>query len=226
MMISPAQIRAARGLLSWSQDMLAIESGVGINTINKYEKGEEITYSRLSKIRQSLEDKDIEFFGENGVSRRTDSHRIYKGADSCDSFYEEMLSAAKTKGGEIVAIYRTAEALAQSLGAANNASLERLEQLSKYAKVKCLLSDAAHSTLVIPSFEFRAVPQHPPGFWSSMTCGNKHAIVATKDGVDFVFFVMTSFDFAQADRTAFWPRWDSAVPVVFPEAHKKLRAKK
>lgn len=38
-MITPAQIRAARALLDWSQERLAVESGLSKNTVIGLERG-------------------------------------------------------------------------------------------------------------------------------------------------------------------------------------------
>ena len=55
-MISPAQCRAARGLLDWSQQDLAREAEVGIVTIRQLEAGSnQPRRATLVVIRQALE---------------------------------------------------------------------------------------------------------------------------------------------------------------------------
>lgn len=220
-MISPEQIRAARGLLFWSQKELATVSGVSLNTINKIESGESITFGKLSKIRNSLENMSIEFLGRAGVTRHSNETKIYEGPNSCDLFYGDMLATAKEKGGEIVAVHKTPEMLARSLGVANFANLERVENLRKYANIKCLVSDAQNSSLPIPSIQFRAVPRHPTGVWSTFTCGDKHAIVITKDGAEFTFFVMKSVDISLVERKDFTSHWNASLPLVIQAAQNK-----
>ena len=66
-MISPAQCRAARGLLDWSQQDLAREAGVGVVTIRQVEAG--IIQPRratLVVVRHTLEAAGIEFIEDNG----------------------------------------------------------------------------------------------------------------------------------------------------------------
>jgi transcriptional regulator with XRE-family HTH domain len=66
-MITPAQCRAGRGLLSWSQQDLAEKSGVGIVTVHQLESG--ISNPRratLEVIRRAFEVAGIEFIDENG----------------------------------------------------------------------------------------------------------------------------------------------------------------
>jgi transcriptional regulator with XRE-family HTH domain len=65
--ITPAQCRAARGLLDWSQQELADRAGVGIVTVRQLEAGE--TQSRratLEVIKRAMETAGVEFLEENG----------------------------------------------------------------------------------------------------------------------------------------------------------------
>jgi transcriptional regulator with XRE-family HTH domain len=66
-MISPAQCRAARGLIAWSQQDLAKAAGVGAVAVHQLENG--VSNSRrstLTVIRQALETAGVEFIEENG----------------------------------------------------------------------------------------------------------------------------------------------------------------
>ena len=64
-MISSAQIRAARGLLKWTQATLAAKAGISIVTLNMIE-GETVTPRRttLASIQQVLESGGVEFIGD------------------------------------------------------------------------------------------------------------------------------------------------------------------
>lgn len=66
-MITPAQIRAARALLGWSQSQLAEKAGVSRNALNNLER--EVVAPRRSTVKaiqQTLEQAGIEFT-EGGV---------------------------------------------------------------------------------------------------------------------------------------------------------------
>lgn len=66
-MISPAQCRAARSLLSWRQDELEEASGVTKKTIADFERGARMPRAAtLSSIKSALETAGIEFINENG----------------------------------------------------------------------------------------------------------------------------------------------------------------
>jgi transcriptional regulator with XRE-family HTH domain len=65
--ISPEQCRAARGLLDWSQQVLAERAGVGIVTIRQLEaESHEPRRATLAVVRGALEAAGVEFIDEDG----------------------------------------------------------------------------------------------------------------------------------------------------------------
>jgi transcriptional regulator with XRE-family HTH domain len=63
----PAQCRAARGLLDWTQQELADRAGVGIVTIRQVEAGTtEPRRATIDVIRRALITAGVEFIDENG----------------------------------------------------------------------------------------------------------------------------------------------------------------
>jgi transcriptional regulator with XRE-family HTH domain len=68
-MITAAQIRAARGLLKWTQSALAAKSGLSAVTLNMIES-ETVQPRRtsLAAIQQALEAAGVEFIGVGGGS--------------------------------------------------------------------------------------------------------------------------------------------------------------
>ena len=66
-MFSPAQCRAARGLIGWNQHELAEKAGVGIVTVHQLEAGlSRPRRATLDVIRRALEAAGVEFIDENG----------------------------------------------------------------------------------------------------------------------------------------------------------------
>lgn len=67
MTISPAQCRAARALIEWSQTKLCESAGVGRATLANFEAGKSIPYERtLRDIRAALEAGGVVFIDANG----------------------------------------------------------------------------------------------------------------------------------------------------------------
>jgi transcriptional regulator with XRE-family HTH domain len=63
------QLRAARALLSWSQERLAEASGVSVPTIKRLEPGEGSLPTKIEtmeKLRHALENAGVIFVAENG----------------------------------------------------------------------------------------------------------------------------------------------------------------
>ena len=66
-MITPAQCRAARGLISWSQQDLARAARIGIVTVHQLEAGiSQPRRSTLDVIRRAFEAAGVEIIDENG----------------------------------------------------------------------------------------------------------------------------------------------------------------
>jgi transcriptional regulator with XRE-family HTH domain len=63
---SRVQIRAARGLLDWSQDELANRAGIARATVNRAESGGEVSADTLRLLRRTLEKAGAIFLEENG----------------------------------------------------------------------------------------------------------------------------------------------------------------
>ncbi|WP_293802243.1 helix-turn-helix transcriptional regulator [uncultured Bosea sp.] len=60
-MITPAQCRAARALLDWSQQDLAKAAHLGLSTIRDFEKGRRVpTHNNLQGIKLALEEAGVE----------------------------------------------------------------------------------------------------------------------------------------------------------------------
>ncbi len=69
MLLTPGQIRAARGFLGWSARELAEQSGLGLSTVQRAETNGDrpvITRVNMDAIRRALEAAGVEFIPENG----------------------------------------------------------------------------------------------------------------------------------------------------------------
>jgi transcriptional regulator with XRE-family HTH domain len=65
--VTPAQSRAARALLDWSQPQLAESAGLGLSTVVDFERSRRAVPDKtVAAIRAALEAAGVEFIAENG----------------------------------------------------------------------------------------------------------------------------------------------------------------
>ena len=56
-----AQLRAARALLGWTQEVLGEKAGVHRNTIRQVELGRRVDIDTINRLRRALESAGVEF---------------------------------------------------------------------------------------------------------------------------------------------------------------------
>lgn len=84
-MITIEQMRAARGLLGWSQSELAKRAGLSLPTVKRVEagRGARVSNEARTRIRQALEMGGTQFISENGGGpgvrlRKRQRSRVHK----------------------------------------------------------------------------------------------------------------------------------------------------
>lgn len=102
-LLTPAQCRAARALLSWGQPELASRCGTHVQTISNFEKESgSPTRTTIDKIAAAFKGAGIEFLPNNGVALREDNVFQYSGAEGLRLFMDDLYATALETGGEIV----------------------------------------------------------------------------------------------------------------------------
>ncbi len=102
-MISIRQIRAARGLLNWSQADLAKACEVSTTAMNAIDRGHVQPRSQtLKKIEAVLESNGVEFTEGDGVRMRDNIFRVttFEGKDAFYQYMGDIVETLKVKGGE------------------------------------------------------------------------------------------------------------------------------
>src|ERR1700679_3417067 len=89
--IRPGQIKAARAILGWSQDDLALAANVSVGTIRNIEQGNYPRNATLNHLREALENGGVEFLDCDGVKRRIEEVAVYQGNDASDRFIGDII---------------------------------------------------------------------------------------------------------------------------------------
>jgi transcriptional regulator with XRE-family HTH domain len=91
-MITPAQCRAARALIDWSQQELADAAKVGVVTVRQFEAAAaQPRRATLDVLSRALETAGVEFIAENGGGAGV---RLRKGKLDAGSIAAEDLNAS------------------------------------------------------------------------------------------------------------------------------------
>jgi len=154
----------------------------------------------------------VDFTEGEGVKRLDNEVRIYKGPDSCDRFFDDLLQTAKEHDDDVNCFIKSQDVLLQSCGLNNSKNLARLERLNQATRIKCLVSETPTLPLPLPSLQVRTLS----GPWitpiSYYVFGNKHAYVMNDEPRSFQFVVFQTIQRSQDYRAHFHALWDHALP--------------
>jgi transcriptional regulator with XRE-family HTH domain len=104
-MISARQIRAARALLDWSQDMLAEKTGITDRSISNIEKGKtEPRGDTADALQRAFEDHGVEFLPNDGVRMKDESITVLEGDDANEKLLEDVFRTLRDRPGEEILI--------------------------------------------------------------------------------------------------------------------------
>ena len=209
--ITSRQIRAARGLLGWSQTDLAVSVGLSRSTIAAIEReAGNPTQDLISRIRAVLESNRVEFLPQEGVRIRHPAISEDDAPDANQRLLEDIYLVAsqyKLQGGtnDILIFGLRAEEDAQnSVGDYLTAHLERLREAGLQEKILCG-PDAR--TFVAPRESYRRLPELDPSQNPVHIYGNRVAIVHWQPK-EFVITI-ESEPIASALRSMFNLLWKS-----------------
>jgi transcriptional regulator with XRE-family HTH domain len=225
-MINGSQIRAARGLLNWTQDHLAEASKVGRRTIQLIENDFPARTSNIIKLHETLMGYGVDFLHRSGVQLRSKGLKDFTGPESCDEFFDHALKAIEEKGGDFICLIRDQEMLVKATGAARRTNIERLEQVQKVTTVKCLVTEKIKPTFPQPTFEIRMLPEEPFMVDLSTFAFSNQWVggFLDDDKTNFNFAIFEKISFTQSCQNYFLPRWQMAKPLLEPAKIRPSRS--
>jgi transcriptional regulator with XRE-family HTH domain len=215
--ITPAQIRAARGLLKWTQGDLATRTNLSVGTIGNLEASDKSPRcTTMDIIRNVFEKAGIEFMDGDGVYRRSDRMQIYEGEKGYTDFFNDVRQTVKEKDSEILCVFKTAEVFAAAADM-KHGSLKELRRIGDCVPVKCLVSDEVELSLLdAPMMQLRSFHKQILIPASYFIYGNKVTTVERLSNGDYRLYVLNSFDIMLGYRDCFFTIWPVATPVHSP----------
>ncbi len=213
--ISAAQIRAARGLLNWSQDKLAEISGLSVATIRKIELGHISPRSETTgSIIAAFENTGLEFIEPDGVRHRPEDIRIYQGREGFRDFYDDIHETAKKSGEAIVVVCASEIPFNEALGDEFRLGhYERMTAIKSKSAVKCIVTEDTSSLPATAYCEYRCISKHYVDSVPFYVYGDKYAIIMFEADPSPKVTVIESRLVADAFRRQFYSMWDKATPI-------------
>jgi transcriptional regulator with XRE-family HTH domain len=222
--ITPAQCRAARALLNWSQPELAERCDIHVQTISNFEK-ESSTPSKktLEKIVIVIESAGIQLIDDDGVKRRQEIITQYRGVEGFRLFMDDVYETAKSQGGEICLLNAKPDNWIKWLGQDLwDFHADRMSKLSKTISAKITCPEGDFNFISKRFAEYRWVPKE---IW------NQHSFYAYGDKVAFLnfqkddvrIFVLKHLPFAKTHKFLFNLVWEhhTMIPDIKKQSQKK-----
>jgi hypothetical protein len=211
--ITALQIKAARGLLEWSQDKLASAARLSPATIRNIEGGLSAKKATMDLLRDTFQSHGVEFLFSNGVRHTARGLKDFVGSESCDHFFGEVVRAIKERGGNFVCWIHDSEMLTFKSGLERRSNLQRLNEVQKLVEVKCLLRPHASikQTKTIP---IRVSAENSGLIPVSYFVYNGCVALAYIDWArNFVFVLFENDTFARQCQKNFLSFWQAAKPL-------------
>lgn len=217
-MIDAPRMRAARALLSWSQEDLAERSGITQATVANIEVGKHRPSSTtLQRLIESFHGAGIEFLPD-GV-RLLESVRVYSGKDAGVRLFDDVYYTLRETGGELL------------IGGADErqtregviSAVRRIRDLGVRMRV---LVEENNRHLMAPLEEYRWVPSTYFKNTPHMIYGDRVAIALPVESIDVVHIFINRI-LADSQRRLFNFVWDNCVPPDSSEidqVYSSLRA--
>lgn len=213
-MPSPSQIRAARGLLDWSQKDLAERAGVTEATVRNAEKeGATPNSKTLAAIERAFGNESIQFYGDKGLEKREGNILQFVGQKGFMSFmndvYEESLKRSLVKEEIDICVTNVDERNWEKWLPKEFAESYRnkMASLSKL-KSKILIKEGDCFATASKFAEYRSVPSDV--FYENISYyvyGDRLALIQFTDK-DVLVYILEDKKFADSFRMMFSALWN------------------
>lgn len=219
--ITPAQCRAARALLNWSQPELAERCDIHVQTISNFEK-ESSTPSRttLDKITNVFQESKIVFTEDEGVKKQQSIISQYHGAEGFRRFMDDVYYTAKVHGGEFCLLNAKPDNWIKWLGE---------EWMEHHSKRMAALGDKIIFKITAREGDYNFISRQFAEYrWVSINTWNQHSYYAYGDKIAFINFdndnvdilVLTHPHFSKTHKFLFNLVWNQHTIIPDVPDHK------
>lgn len=213
-LLSPAQCRAARGLLNWSQPDLSERSDVHVQTISafEHEKGTP-TKRTLKKILHAFEFAGIEFTDNEGLRNQALKTRTYRGQIGFIEFMDLVYETARDKGGEFCTCNVKENHFIDNMpGNKMQEHLDRMAAIKNNFNFRVLVKEGDTNFLGAGYVEYRYIPKTEFKNTPFYVFGDYLAFLLF-EGQTTVHLIHNA-DIAATQRIQFDWAWKAAKPVT------------
>jgi transcriptional regulator with XRE-family HTH domain len=216
--ISPAQCRAARALLNWSQPDLAEKCDMHVQTISNFEN-ETSTPSKttIQKIESVITSNGILLTEDDGIKRISSKIKEYKGREGFRAFMNDIYDTMSPKGGEMCLLNADPDLWIKHLGEEwyNEVHVPRMTPIKDKIKGQITVLEGKYNFIARNWAEYRWLPKsiwHQNSFYSF----NDKIGFLNFDNDDIEIHVLHHKKFAETYRFLFNLVWDqySIIPDV------------
>ena len=157
-LISSAQVRAARGFLNWSQSDLANKCGLTKATVANIENEKHhLTSKTAKKITQAFINAKIEFIGNDGLRNCVDAIKTLEGRDGLCYLMNDIYNSLKERGGYVKATGIDENIIQENLG--NDFVIFHDNKMQKLKKLsfRVLISNRDFNPYAKKYIEYRSI---------------------------------------------------------------------
>lgn len=203
---TPAQIRAARGLLGWQQADLAKHCGISRTSIAHIENGHtQPSQTNLEKIMQVFWDAGLIFIEEEGLKRRSETIEILEGNEGIIRFFDNVYEHISAYGGEILVSGVDEQMFDEAQGETAEPHIKRMEALKNYT-CKVIIRESDDNPSAVSYAEYRKVPDEMFSNVPFYLYGEKLAIILWGE-VKHKVIVHSDRELTEAYRKQFYFVW-------------------
>ncbi len=216
MVISAAQLRAARGLLDWTRADLARASGLSPETIKNIEHGIfKPTEATTQAIVNTFEINNVAFTDNDGVKKSESLLKTFSGPSGYIGFLEDIMETMKD-GGKTCQ-FNFSDSIISTHGGAHLDKYNEAMQSIPNLESRCLVPEG-DTFFPVKHCAYRWLKKASNTSIPYYLYGNKIAMLASAPEQEMQWVVICSPSLAAAHHKQFDKFWGESLPIINKKA--------